>query len=161
MIHRQQKQKSAQDGSATLARAETRVDVPSVLFDLDGTLIDSVYHHVLAWSEALETAGIVFSQWKIHHRVGMSGKSFVQELLRETVPKKRGVKIEQLEQQHDAKFSRIIPHLQPLPEANELLAHLARKKGSTGDCNHGQSQADYGDPEAAAGSSWHSNPPRR
>ena len=58
----------------------------------------------------------------------MSGKSFVQELLRETVPKKRGVKIEQLEQQHDAKSSRIIPHLQPLPGANELLAHLARKK---------------------------------
>jgi hypothetical protein len=78
MIHRQQKQRSAQDGSATLARAETRVDVPSVLFDLDGTLIDSVYHRVLAWSEALETAGIVFPQWKIHDRVGMSGKSFVQ-----------------------------------------------------------------------------------
>jgi hypothetical protein len=70
-------------------------------------------------------------------------------------------KIEQLKQQHNAKFSRIIPHLQPLPEANELLANLARKKGSTGDCNHGQSQAAYGDPEAAAGSSWHSNPPRR
>jgi HAD superfamily hydrolase (TIGR01549 family) len=44
------------------------------------------------------------------------------------VPKKRGVKIEQLEQHHDAQFSRIIPHLQPLPGANELLAHLARKK---------------------------------
>src|SRR5690242_14341633 len=48
--------------------------VPAVLFDLDGTLIDSNYQHVQAWHEALRTAGIVIPAWKIHRRIGMSGK---------------------------------------------------------------------------------------
>ena len=54
------------------------------LFDLDGTLVDSVYQHVLAWSEALEKAGIELSVWRIHRRIGMSGGLFVNALLRET-----------------------------------------------------------------------------
>jgi hypothetical protein len=54
------------------------------LFDLDGTLIDSVYQHVLAWSEALEKAGIPLSVWRIHRRIGMSRGPFVKALLRET-----------------------------------------------------------------------------
>jgi hypothetical protein len=48
-----------------------------VLFDLDGTLIDSVYQHVLAWREALTAFGIELSVWKIHRRIGMSGGLFV------------------------------------------------------------------------------------
>ena len=54
------------------------------LFDLDGTLIDSVYQHVLAWREALEQGGIPLSVWRIHRRIGMSGGLFVNALLRET-----------------------------------------------------------------------------
>src|ERR1017187_4907148 len=54
------------------------------LFDLDGTLIDSVYQHVLAWREALEQGGIRLSVWRIHRRIGMSGGLFVNALLRET-----------------------------------------------------------------------------
>ena len=53
---------------------------PSFLFDLDGTLIDSVYQHVLAWREALQEAGISLSVWKIHRRIGMSGGLFVNAL---------------------------------------------------------------------------------
>ena len=53
------------------------------LFDLDGTLVDSVYQHVLAWREALEEAGIALSVWRIHRRIGMSGGLFVNALLRE------------------------------------------------------------------------------
>jgi len=55
----------------------------------DGTLIDSNYQHVNAWSEALRAAGIVIPRWKIHRRVGMSGKSMMQELLRE-IPGRKG-----------------------------------------------------------------------
>jgi beta-phosphoglucomutase-like phosphatase (HAD superfamily) len=58
--------------------------VPSFLFDLDGTLIDSVYQHVIAWRAALEKIGIGLSVWRIHRRIGMSGGLFVQALLRET-----------------------------------------------------------------------------
>ena len=54
------------------------------LFDLDGTLVDSVYQHVLAWREALEGAGIELSVWRIHRRIGMSGGLLVNALARET-----------------------------------------------------------------------------
>ncbi len=58
--------------------------VPSFLFDLDGTLIDSVYQHVIAWRAALSGIGIDLSVWRIHRRIGMSGGLFVSALLRET-----------------------------------------------------------------------------
>jgi beta-phosphoglucomutase-like phosphatase (HAD superfamily) len=106
MPHEKRKLKGARSGRATAhdnGRELERSDLPAVLFDLDGTLIDSVYHHVITWSEALESAGIVFEKWKIHRRVGMSGKSFVQELLRE-MPKKPRANIEHLEHQHETKF---------------------------------------------------------
>lgn len=131
MVQRKRKLKGAQSGRATAqqnASDNASLDLPAVLFDLDGTLIDSVYHHVITWSEALESAGIVFAKWKIHRRVGMSGKSFVRELLREMPTTKPRVNIEHLEQQHDTRFFRVIPRLQPLPGANELLAHLSRHK---------------------------------
>jgi len=58
--------------------------VPALLFDLDGTLVDSVYQHVLAWHEVLAKAGMELSVWRIHRRIGMSGGLFVNALLRET-----------------------------------------------------------------------------
>lgn len=57
---------------------------PSFLFDLDGTLVDSVYEHVLAWQEALTAEGIELSVWRIHRKIGMSGGLFTNQLLRET-----------------------------------------------------------------------------
>ncbi|HEY6766079.1 MAG TPA: HAD family phosphatase [Candidatus Sulfotelmatobacter sp.] len=102
--------------------------LPAVLFDLDGTLVDSGYQHVHAWSEALQGTGITISNWKIHRRVGMSGKNFLQELIRELRPKKRGIDLEKLEEKHDASFTKLLPQLQALPGANELLAHLSKHK---------------------------------
>jgi beta-phosphoglucomutase-like phosphatase (HAD superfamily) len=57
---------------------------PAFLFDLDGTLIDSVYQHVTAWRAALADAGIDLPVWRIHRRIGMSGGLFVAALARET-----------------------------------------------------------------------------
>jgi beta-phosphoglucomutase-like phosphatase (HAD superfamily) len=54
------------------------------LFDLDGTLVDSVYQHVLSWREALEAEGITLSVWRIHRKIGMSGGLLTNMLLRET-----------------------------------------------------------------------------
>ena len=56
---------------------------PAFLFDLDGTLIDSVYQHVLAWREALQSVDINLSVWRVHRRIGMSGGLFVNALVRE------------------------------------------------------------------------------
>ena len=58
--------------------------VPAFLFDLDGTLIDSVYQNVIAWRNALATVDIDLSVWRIHRRIGMSGGLFIAALLRET-----------------------------------------------------------------------------
>ena len=57
---------------------------PAFLFDLDGTLVDSVYQHVIAWRTALARLNIDLSVWRIHRRIGMSGGLFVSALLRET-----------------------------------------------------------------------------
>ncbi|HVR23177.1 MAG TPA: hypothetical protein VMU26_07635 [Candidatus Polarisedimenticolia bacterium] len=58
-------------------------DRPAILFDLDGTLLDTIYNHVTSRSTAMASAGIVVSQWKIHRRIRRSGKSLVRQLLRE------------------------------------------------------------------------------
>src|SRR5438270_11390497 len=63
---------------------DVHTDRPAMLFDLDGTLLDSVYQHVLAWKEALGSAGIDLSIWRIHRRIGMSGGLFLRALVRET-----------------------------------------------------------------------------
>ena len=70
-----------------------RSNNPAILFDLDGTLIDSVYEHVMAWAASLRSAGIVVPNWKIHRRIGMNGESMVRQLLREPEINKRVVKL--------------------------------------------------------------------
>ena len=96
-----------------------------MLFDLDGTLIDSVYEHVAAWSLALRCEGIVLPTWKIHRHIGMSGEAFVRELAREAGTQKR-LDIRRLEKNHDAEFDKL--HLEVLPGALELLEHLGRTR---------------------------------
>src|SRR5258705_3667734 len=62
---------------------DIQVPQPALLFDLAGTLVDSVYQHVIAWQEALATCGIELSVWRIHRRIGMSGGLFIDALSRE------------------------------------------------------------------------------
>lgn len=99
-------------------------DPPSVLFDLDGTLIDSVYQHVLAWQEALTGFGIDLSVWRIHRRIGMSGGLFVTALLRETGGSLSAADIHALNLAHAEAFARRRDSVRPLPGALNLLAAL-------------------------------------
>jgi len=94
------------------------------LFDLDGTLIDSVYQQVLAWREALEQDGIRLAVWRIHRRIGVSGGLFVNALLRETGRNITGEEAEHLQQLHAAAYAKLASQVRPLPGAEELLAHL-------------------------------------
>lgn len=96
----------------------------SFLFDLDGTLIDSVYQHVLAWHEALAAEGIDISVWRIHRKIGMSGGLFTNMLLRETGFAIDPERIERLRRHHAAAFHRYSPDIEPLPGARELLNYL-------------------------------------
>src|SRR5437870_5170683 len=95
------------------------------LFDLDGTLVDSVYQHVLAWREALEHTGMELSVWRIHRRIGMSGGLFVNALLRETGWDLSTGDAERLQKLHAEAYQRLASQVRPLPGARELLKALA------------------------------------
>jgi HAD superfamily hydrolase (TIGR01549 family) len=96
----------------------------SFLFDLDGTLVDSVYQHVLAWHQALEAEGIPLSIWRIHRRIGMSGGLFTNMLLRETGLTLDPARIERLARHHAAAYRQCVADVRPLPGARELLDAL-------------------------------------
>jgi len=93
---------------------------PAFLFDLDGTLVDSVYQHVLAWKEALDAEGIELSVWRIHRRIGMSGGLFTNQLLRETGLEISAERVERLRRGHAAAYQRQAGRIRPLPGALEL-----------------------------------------
>jgi len=102
----------------------TETPTPSFLFDLDGTLVDSVYQHVLAWHEALETCGIGLPVWRIHRRIGMSGGLFTNALLRETGYEVSPEEREKLYRLHAEGYARRAAQIRPLPGAKDLLNHL-------------------------------------
>lgn len=98
---------------------------PAFLFDLDGTLVDSVYQHVLAWREALEQIGIKLAVWRIHRRIGMSGGLFINALVRETGHRLEKGQVEQAQRVHHEAYAGLVTQVRPLPGARELLDRLS------------------------------------
>ena len=94
------------------------------LFDLDGTLVDSVYNHVRAWHLALASEGIELSVWRIHRKIGMSGGLFTNQLLRELGRSVDDETIQRLRARHAEHFLTISHEVVPLPCAVELLRTL-------------------------------------
>jgi phosphoglycolate phosphatase-like HAD superfamily hydrolase len=94
------------------------------LFDLDGTLIDSVYQHVLAWKRALEACGVSLSVWRIHRRIGMSGGLFVNALLREIGHPLDPEQTQRMQMLHTDYFAELADQVRPLPGATDLLHTL-------------------------------------
>src|ERR1700733_2448267 len=105
---------------------QDRGHTPAFLFDLDGTLIDSVYQHVLAWHEALEEMGLSLAVWRIHRRIGMSGGLLVQALGREIGQRITSEQAQELQKRHAAAYERYQGAIQPLPGARDLLQQLSR-----------------------------------
>ena len=94
------------------------------IFDLDGTLVDSVYQHVMAWHAALRECGFDLSIWRIHRRIGMSGGLMIRALARELdMPLDEAI-IKRLSELHEQEFKRRIPSISPLPGARQLLNEL-------------------------------------
>jgi HAD superfamily hydrolase (TIGR01509 family) len=98
---------------------------PALLFDLDGTLVDSVYQHVLSWRDALESEGLNLSVWRIHRRIGMSGGLFLKALDRELGSNLTEAQAERLRHSHAAALLGRMDQIRPLPGARELLTALS------------------------------------
>jgi HAD superfamily hydrolase (TIGR01549 family) len=107
---------------------QTEALSPAFLFDLDGTLVDSVYQHVLAWREALERSGMLLPVWSIHRRIGMSGGLLVNQLLRETGRSITRAEAERLLGFHAEAYARLVTTVRPLPGARELVRFLSEAK---------------------------------
>jgi HAD superfamily hydrolase (TIGR01509 family) len=101
---------------------------PAFVFDLDGTLVDSVYQHVIAWQNALRSLGIELSVWRIHRKIGMSGGLFVNGVLREIQRELSAAEVEALHDAHAEFYLPQVPAIAPLPGAAALLAHLSDVK---------------------------------
>ncbi|AGE25953.1 MULTISPECIES: HAD family hydrolase [Pseudomonas] len=97
----------------------------SFIFDLDGTLTDSVYQNVAAWKEALDAEGISLAMWRIHRKIGMSGGLMLKSLSRETGLDISEPQAERLSQLHAEAYARLQGQIIALPGAVELLDHLS------------------------------------
>ncbi len=97
------------------------------LFDLDGTLIDSVYQHVIAWSEALASEGLSLPISRIHRKIGMSSELFAKQLFREIKDPFPDDRIKRIKQFQEDAFGRLDKQIHPLPGATELLKTLTEE----------------------------------
>lgn len=100
----------------------------ALIFDLDGTLIDTVYAHVFAWQRALAEAGIPIDGWRIHRRIGMSGGLMVRHAARELGAAIAPDEAAGLERRHGELYRQFLPERRPLPGAVDLLALLREEK---------------------------------
>jgi HAD superfamily hydrolase (TIGR01509 family) len=100
---------------------------PGIIFDLDGTLVDSVYQHVATWNKTLRAARISVAQWRIHRAIGMSGRLFLPKLLRDEGLRPSPAFITRLEVNHQKHFDRLVARIDPLPGAGELLRLLQKQ----------------------------------
>jgi HAD superfamily hydrolase (TIGR01509 family) len=107
------------------AKKSAAASHPAFLFDLDGTLIDSVYEHTLAWREALEEMGIGLPTVSIHRRIGMSRGMLVHAFEREAGKKLTSKEIEHLQTLHSCAYKKRAGQVRPLPGAHDLLQELS------------------------------------
>jgi HAD superfamily hydrolase (TIGR01509 family) len=99
-----------------------------LIFDLDGTLVDTVYAHVFAWQRAFAETGLAIDGWRIHRRIGMSGGLFARAAARELGHEIDAAAAEELQQRHGELFREFLPQRRPLPGAVELLHELRQRR---------------------------------
>jgi HAD superfamily hydrolase (TIGR01509 family) len=102
--------------------------VTALIFDLDGTLVDTVYAHVFAWQRALEEMGMPIDGWRIHRRIGMSGGLFARAVAREVGRPLDDPELEAVQRRHGQLFRELLPERRPLPGAVELLQELRERE---------------------------------
>ena len=100
----------------------------ALIFDLDGTLVDTVYAHVFAWQRAFAEVGLPIDGWRIHRRIGMSGGLFARAAAREIGRPFSNKEADAIQLRHGELYREMLPERRPLPGAVELLGEL-RKEG--------------------------------
>ena len=112
----------------------------TAVVDLDGTLIDSTYHHVLAWSQAFAQVGMTVESWRLHRHIGMGGDRFVEAVTNSAVEASSGDTLRSLWRHN---YDLLLRYVHPLDGAPELLRALTRRNlkvviASSGDPRHTQ-----------------------
>jgi HAD superfamily hydrolase (TIGR01549 family) len=98
--------------------------IDTVVLDVDGTLVDTVYPHTIAWSQAFATVGVDVPMWRLHRAIGMGGDRLVAEVAGNDVEEKHGDKVRK---EHDERFGSVIDDIRPLPGAADLLDALRQR----------------------------------
>jgi len=96
----------------------------ALIFDLDGTLVDTVYAHIFAWQKTFVEAGMIIEGWRIHRKIGMSGGLFTRAVARELGREISSQEEESLQRRHGEIFIELLPERRPLPGAVDLIRHL-------------------------------------
>jgi len=110
----------------------------ALIFDLDGTLVDTVYAHVFAWQQAFAEAGMAIDGWRIHRRIGMSGGLFTRAAGRELGREINTAEARTLQRRHGEIFTQFLPTRRPLPGAVELVRYLRANRILFGIATSGQ-----------------------
>jgi HAD superfamily hydrolase (TIGR01549 family) len=101
--------------------------MPALIFDLDGTLVDTVYAHVFAWQRAFSERDMAIDGWRIHRRIGMSGGLFTRAAARELGHPISDGDAQAIQDRHGELFGELLPQRRALPGARELLAELRER----------------------------------
>ena len=110
----------------------------ALIFDLDGTLVDTVYAHIFAWQRALDEAGMAIDGWRIHRKIGMSGGLFTRAVARELGRELTSAEAQTLQHRHGELFTQLLPERRPLPGAVELIRFLQSEQILFGIATSGQ-----------------------
>jgi HAD superfamily hydrolase (TIGR01509 family) len=104
--------------------------MPALIFDLDGTLVDTVYAHVFSWQKVLQERDMAIDGWRIHRRIGMSGGLFTRAVGRELGHELSEDEARDVQERHDDLFRELLPphERRPLPGAKQLLAELRERE---------------------------------
>jgi HAD superfamily hydrolase (TIGR01509 family) len=98
--------------------------VPAAILDVDGTLVDTNYHHALAWFRAFAAESIVLPMWRLHRHVGMGGDKFVAAVAGDEVEERLG---DRLREAWEERFDELIDETEPLDGARDLIEELKRR----------------------------------
>ncbi|MBA2308662.1 MAG: HAD family hydrolase [Pseudonocardiales bacterium] len=91
---------------------------PTLALDVDGTLVDTNYHHALSWYRAFRGIGVTLPVWRLHRAIGMGGDKLVAAVAGDEVESEYG---DEVREAHTSAFDDMLGEVAPLPGARELL----------------------------------------